>query len=1100
MEFDSILCFDRDTRILRGNSGRPGMHALRSFLLLFFAFGAFLLGTRGSAQTTTGSVFGTVTDISGAVVPNAAVSLTNVQTGQVLSAASNASGNYIFPVVNPGSYIASSTVAGFKTETQRGIQLAANQNVHVNFSLGIGSSSQTVNVTAATTLVDTRESQLGETVDQQRIAQLPLNGRDASQLVQLVPGVTGYVGGSNIGNQNGTTFAVNGIRADQNTFYLDGAFDTAFYRNGGNRIPNPDALEEFRLLTSNYDAEFGRNPGGVVNMITRSGTNRYHGLLYDYVRDDALNAKSYFNSIVTPLVRNQFGGTFGGPIRRNKTFFFLSYEGLKINTTDIIAGSSLVTPTAGEAKGDFRGDVGKKNVKLPNVSCNGVKYVICPAQLDPVAQNMLKFVPLSDPFTGHPPDQSAPAPNTANEGLARIDDQLTDSHKLSTTFFMSRGDATMPSGGLNRILDYSGITNYDNQVNGVVSDTWIVSPKAVNSLRLFYTLNHFIISNLFKNNTWADLGSQIHQGAYPASQPEATITGYWNMGVGPGATDNESQQSLGIFDTLDLTRGNHSIKLGGSFVWAKFAETGAYQGTGSMTFTGTATGNALADFLEGKATSFIQNSGAYHRLHGYDPALFAQDDWKATKNLTLDLGLRWELYPPFTGQNNDGTFDPGVQSKRFPTAPLGLLTSGDPGIHDGILSTSYTKFAPRVGFAYDLFGNGRTAIRGAYGIFYATVQESLWENLEQQPFTLSVTTNQTPSMVDPYAPGPQPFPYVVNPQNPTFTSGATIFGIPKGKSEIPYVQQYSLGIQQQFGTQWSGQLEYVGNTSRKLSVVHDVNQPTYIPGASTSTAGLNSRRPYQPTPKGYVFSQIELTDPAANASYNSLQVSVQRRFAHRFSLLASYVWSKAIDIQDTTEGSYALITDQSNIARDRGPAAYEVPQLFVASYLYALPRVKRFGIVGKELLSGWQLNGVTTIESGSPFNVTSGVDSNLNGINNDRPNQVGNPVISGRRSTAQKVPEYFDTAAFVQVPAGVPYGNVRKNSLMGPGSVNTDLSAFKNFPIWKQSTLQFRGELFNAFNNVNLNNPNGNLKSPLFGSIAGSAPPRIVQFAVRYSF
>ncbi len=1052
----------------------------------------------GQAQTTTGSIYGTITDSTGAVIPNASVVVTNVDTRESHMTQSNISGNYTFPVLDPGNYNVSAKIAGFQSVMQSGIVLSANQNVHVMFTMQTGSISQSVTVRAGTTMVDTRESQLGQTVDQRHIQDLPLNGRNAYDLVQLVPGVTNYAAGATIGDNIGTTFSTNGQRVQFNSYYLDGAYDTSMERGGGNLIPNPDALQEFRLLTSNFDAEFGRYPGGVVNIITQSGTNSFHGLLYEYLRNDALNAKNAFStSGVTPLKQNQFGANFGGPIFRDKAFFFLSYQGLRIHTPYTIFQGSLTTLTPLESMGNFSAS-SKKPTKLPaGTNCGTTAApVICHAALDSVAQNALKTVPLEDPVTLKSPQQEANANTNANQGLARIDYQLTDSHKLSGTYFDSQGSVPNPSAGGNQILDYSGDLSSDTQTNAVLSDTWTVSPNALNQFRVFYTLNKLVNSNLFSNNTLTDLGSNMAEGSPNAlvTQPQFAITGYWTMGTGGSGPTTVAQLSYGIADTFNWILGRHALKMGGGFIFNRYQETASYLASTKSTYSGIFTGNALADFELGMSSSLTQNPGSFHRVHEIDPSLFIQDDWKATGRLTLNLGLRWEVYPPFSGQNNTGTFVPGVQSTRFPTAPLGVLSAGDPGVPDGTLHTSYLKFAPRVGFAYDVFGNGKTALRGGYGFFYAASQETFIGNLEQEPFFLTVTLTSTPNLVNPYGVGADPFPFVPNLQNPKFVPGASLAGLPPNCSKVPYAQEFNLALEQQYGVNWSSRLAYVGSITRETYVARDQNAPIYGPGATA--ANINMRRPYQP------YGQIAQEDPASNASYNSLQATLTRRFAHRFSLSANYVWSKDMDdvsLDPSSTTNFALV-NQNDIGMDWAPSTLEVPQRFVASYLWAAPPVHRWGLVGKEVLSGWQINGITTLATGNPFNITSNKDSNVDGIGTDRPNVVGNPILTGSRSRRQKIAEYFNTAAFAQVPANVPYGNAKRDPLVGPGTVNTDLSGFKTFALWKETNLQFRGEVFNVFNNVNLNNPNGVLTAAAFGKITGSAAPRIVQFALRYAF
>src|SRR5271156_5141489 len=386
-------------------------------------------------QTTSGSIFGTVTDQSGGAVPDTTITAIDVDTGITRITHSNGSGNYLFPSVPTGDYNITAQVKGFAGETIKSLHVDANQSANATFKLSVGSESETVTVTSEAALIDTRESQLGETVDRKRIEDLPLDGRNVSSLVQLVAGVNNYFPQAQGGDQNGDTFSVNGGRTNENTFYLDGAFDTSLFNVGGNLLPNPDALQEFRLLTNNYDAEFGRFPGGVVNAITRSGTNAFHDSVYDFFRNDVLNAKDYFDTTVTPLKQNQFGATFGGPILRDKAFFFGSYEGLRIITPTIITSGSLVTPTPAEAKGDFSAlSPDQQPTVSPGVpyTCNGVQGVICPNLLDPVAQNLLKTVPLADPVTGITPQQTASSNTTPNQYLIRFDDQASTKNLLSS--------------------------------------------------------------------------------------------------------------------------------------------------------------------------------------------------------------------------------------------------------------------------------------------------------------------------------------------------------------------------------------------------------------------------------------------------------------------------------------------------------------------------------------------------------------------------------------------------------------------------------------------------------------------------------------------
>jgi hypothetical protein len=1090
------VCFYRNGRQL----------AARASIATVLVMLTFAGSTPLRSQTTTGSVSGIVVDQGGAAIPNAQIMVTNADTRETHETVSNSSGNYIFPALVPGRYEVSCTSVGFGAQNRTGLIVGVNQNAHLSFTLSPGTVSQTVTVSADATEIDATESQLGQTVDQRKIEDLPLNGRSAYSLVQLSPGISSYSGPAATGSYNGVLFSTNGLRNNDNSFYLDGSYDTSYFRNSGNLIPNPDALQEFRVLTSNFDAEFGRLPGAVVNVITRSGTNAFHGLLYDYLRNNVLNARQEFVTGVTPLKQNQFGATFGGPLLRNRLFFFTSYEGLRIVTPATIVAGGIVAPTPAQAGGDLSSLPSSKYPKQANgtvYSCNGKAGVICPNLLDPVAQNALKLVPLANPTTGVTPQQNASANSNANQGLARIDAQITKANKLSGTVFMQRGLALTPTAGSNQILDYSGTQQDSHQTNIVVNDSWVVSPTKLNNLNLSSTLNHTVIHNIFDKYYLSDLGSKIQEGAPLRTQPGFSITGYFSMGSTSSSEDDKTQQSLAVFDDFLWTHGNHQLKLGGTFVWLKYADTGVYQGSTISTFTGSTTGNALADFLLGNANSMRQNSGIHYRLHGPAPALYAQDNWRVSRKLTLNAGLRWEIFVPMVAQNNFSTFQPNVQSTRYPTAPIGIVFSGDNGVPNGVFHTQWKDFAPRVGFAYDSFGNGKTILRGGYGLFYAALQGGLNENLQQQPYALDLTISKTPNLTNPYGASPDPFPYIVSTTHPVFQSGASIAAIPpNGDSSTPYIQEFNLNIEQSLGHHWVTQMAYVGNTARKRYFVRDENAPVYAPGASTSTAGLNARRPYQPIPNTYTFAGIYELDPAGNSSYNALQLTLSRRFEHHFSVLANYTWSKTIDMVtgDAASITGSQLTDDNNPARDRGLSTNDLPHSFVGSFSYELVPFRRWGILGRDVLGGWQMNSIVTLQSGSPFNIGSGVDSNLNGTNNDRPNLVGNPYLASGRSRRAKVAQFFNTAAFAQVPAGTPYGNVRRNFLLGPGYANVEFSAFKNIYLWHEHKLQFRGEFFNLFNHVNLGNPNGTFTSAKFGTISSAGAPRILQVALRYSF
>jgi len=1049
-------------------------------------------GWTAFGQAVTATILGTVIDSSGALVPDVNVTAIDELTGARHTTTTHISGDYLFLALPVGNYRVEASKRGFSEAVRAGIKLDVNQNARVDFVLRVGQVTEQVVIAGGAPLVDTHEAQIGGLVDTKRVADLPLNGRNVYSLVTVLPGVSTTSLPNDPDTSEGEQFNLNGSRVLQTTFLLDGGINNGSWRNGGLISPNPDTVAEFRLITCNYNAEYGRSAGGVVTVVTKSGTNQLHASLYEYLRNSSLDARSFFQPTVSTLKQNQFGGTLGGSAISDKLFFFISYQGLRNIVGQFQNGAR--TPTAAQRSGDFSLLSAALRPRDPDNNTPFPNGIIPQPHLDPVAQNALKYIALPNTADGRV-QASANATDRNNHYSGKADYFVNSAHRLSATLFFIRSNNLFPFTNSNQITN---IPNYDpetlvvNQNNRVVNETWTVRPALLNQLTFTYlnvptarkALNHF---------GWSTWGSNYVVGQLPEVPPRFTVSGAW-QGGSQGNVD-EVDQNTQLSDTLSWARGSHSFKFGASYDRPVYDYVGTSRSSCIVTVNNSFTGNALSDFLLGRAGSMDCSNGFYPHLHSQQWAAFLQDDWKISRRITLNLGLRYEIFTPWTDANRGlQQYNPGQQSTRFPNAPAGLVFPGDRGVPDGLLPVRWRNFAPRIGLAIDPFGDGRTAIRAGYGIFYSFGFAGLWNSNVAQPFQIDVTAFGTPNFVNPYAnSGGNPFP---------IPTGMARFVLPitvswmNQDNTVPYIQQYSFLVERQLASNLSASMGYLGNGARHLQYQRDANQAVYISGQS-NPSNVNNRRPINHDS----FANISEALTGASSSYNSLQVTLNRQFSHGFTLLANYTCSKAIDLQSQDQQSVGELdfVDSNNARLDRAQSSLDLRHIFNLSFLWQAPKINHWGFVGRQVLGGWQTNAIARYASGRPFNITSGVDSNLNGVNNDRPNLVGDPHLDSSRPKSARVARYFDPKAFVAAPPGTN-GTTGRNILYGFGSANWDMSFFRNFPIHERYQLQFRAEFFNIFNKPNFGSPVAVLTNPSAGQVLGAGPGRVIQFGLRYSF
>jgi hypothetical protein len=1061
----------------------------------FAALAALLVSTNVLAQTPTGTILGSVKDSQGGVVPGATVTATNTGTQFSRTVVTDDAGEYALRLLPVGNYQVAVTIPGFKNFTQSGIVLEVGRNARVDAIIELGAVSETVSVIGDSPLVDTASATLARTVGQNEVLNLPLVNRDLYALLSITGGVTANSSQNALGGpeQNTTINGSGNAQMGTVNFQLDGGNNTAGLRGTGNPAPNPEAVQEFRVLTNGYSAEYGRYSAGVVDIVTKSGTNIFHGAIFDFFRNESLNSARWAPPGVTgtkdPLDRKQFGGAVGGPIKRNKTFFFVSYSGLRQEET--YYRNTAVVPTAAERAGDFSASASK-----PRDPVTGVAFPsnIIPGNRFDVAAKTIqdRFVPMSN-LPNNFYEVRAPDPIRTNEGTLKVDHQLSTSQSLAFSYFQLRGVDTQPLTGTGNIpwVDRDFEWTQHN-ING--SHTWILGPSMINQLRGNY-VRQFGARVNNPTTSLADLNSKFTPQGDP-TLPRITVTGFFTAQTAIAGPDAGSNYT-GVKDVLSITRGKHSLKIGGDVSYEAIIHDTLLDNYGVFAFNGSKTGNAYADFLLGLPATMTQDAPVRKTDNGMYLSAFAQDDFRIHSRVTLNLGVRYDLQFPYTDpQDRKLAFVPGQKSTVNPTAPVGLLFPGDTGISRGIVHTDINNIAPRLGIAWDPKGDGRMAVRGSFGMFYGSITGNEWNTTaDNQPFTVRQSFPTVFTLSDPYRNlpgGVGPFPFIYTPGSPRFTLPAQVFG-PDLDFVWPLSYQTNLTVEKELGRSLSVTASYVGSFGRNLAAGVDNNYPVYGPGATT--ANVNTRRPYMPGTIGAatVLSSIFASD------YNGLQISAERRGA-KLSGKAYYSYGRGYEDVDFQGGGLPGVQNAMNLAAERARNSNDRTHSLVLSGVWRIDYLRNSSSVAAVLAHDWTVSAIATFQTGTPLTIAAGSDRNFDGLTNDRADLVGNPELDHDRPTEQLIEGWFNVAAFA-VPAVGTDGNSGRNIIDGPGIRNVDLGIFRDIPLKGRTVFQFRLEATNVFNLVNLMNPGTSLNAPAtFGKIRSARNMRQIQLGMRLSF
>ncbi len=1118
-------------------------------LVLVIATALASSGVFAFGQGTSGSLTGQVTDPSGAAIVGATVTLTNLGTSYQQSEQSNGSGVYLIQPVEPGNYSLTITAPAFASYKQSGIVIHANEAATQNVHLKVGTAGETVSVRADAELINTTTPELGMTVNESSVSQLPLNGRDPSNLVWLAPGVIN----ANLGNsytQSGFSFpnetdaAASGGRQGSTYYILDGAPNMDTYLGRAAPFPNADATQEFTVITNNFNAMYGFAPGAVVSIQVKSGTNEIHGGLFEFLRDNDFNAKDWWTHQINPLHQNQFGAFAGGPILKNHLFIFGNYQG----TRSAAASSENQTyaPSAAMLGGDFSG--------ITTTLCSGGESAVCPFatingkpnQLDTskgysynatalqIVKDALPQVgktgvsttgcSASEIAAGCVEYTSAAIINNYDEGTGRLDWDATPKQRVSMVSYVN--NLVQPSGDTpGNVLSMLPLATWQytfaekmQYFNETLNHTWTISPTIVNVASIF----------------WTQMAAHNGSAAMTAENKPFCWSSYINVTELPGSCylegfevdsggfesgwyepSQEERTTYGLYDNFTKTVGRHTFQVGMDLQHQFAEEYTQYPTEPELDWNGSYTGNGLADYLVGDLYKFTQGAGEVAPVSGWQPGFYGQDLFRFRPNINFTLGLRWDPnLPPQVTAGRAAAWVPGQQSSVYPNAPKGLVFPGDAGIGAGLMDSTYGYWEPRIGVAWQPKGLPRTAIHAGFGLFTQPMIYSTYNHtVDNAPFAPTFTpqgTSGTPlNFLNPWSTfsgtgGISPFPPFASatykpPASATFASGLSVPATISPNFKLGVTQAWNLSVEQAFKSNMVARIAYVGTETYHQSTIIDENPGAFY-GAGNANNGNRGLAP------AFAGAILDMVSPGT-ASYNSLQLTGEWKQSHGLQFQSNLTWSKAIDDTSSSNISfgYNAVGDPFNLGWSRGISSQNFPINWVSNFVYTSPALHGHGLLVDELLGTWEVSGIYNWISGSGLTIGGGANGSNNSYSDqgeDRGDYVSGQALDVKQgSRPHWLNEYFNTAAFTPNAVGT-FGDTGKNIMRGPHATWGDAGIDKNWKVAERYGIQFRWEFFNVFNHPSFGNPGTTLTWGNFGQISGTGiePPRVMQGALKFSF